>query len=105
MTDEQNNNIDKLEPSPVGEPAAGEMPVAEQPVAAAPELAAEQPKSPHPDLKWYVVHTYSGFEFKAKQALDERVRAHNFTDYFGEIRVPQETVVELVRGQKKTSNR
>jgi transcription termination/antitermination protein NusG len=57
------------------------------------------------DLKWYVVHAYSGFEFKAKQALEERVRQKGLQDYFGDVHVPQETVVELVRGQKKTSNR
>ena len=57
------------------------------------------------DLKWFVVHVYSGFEFKAKQALEERVRTYNLQDSFGDIQVPQETVVELVRGQKKTSNR
>lgn len=56
-------------------------------------------------LQWYVVHAYSGFEFKAKQALEERIRMHNMGDSFGEIHVPQETVVELVKGQKKTSNR
>ena len=59
----------------------------------------------NPNLKWYVVHAYSGFEFKAKQALEERIRQGNMNEQFGEIRVPQETVVELVRGQKKTSNR
>lgn len=57
------------------------------------------------DLRWYVVHAYSGFEAKAKQALEERIRLHNLSESFGEIHVPQETVVELVRGQKKTSNR
>lgn len=56
-------------------------------------------------LRWYVVHAYSGFENKAKQALEERIRAQNFGDKFGEIHVPQETVLELVRGQKKTSSR
>jgi len=56
-------------------------------------------------MKWYVVHAYSGFEFKAKQSLEERIRQFNFTGFFGDIRVPQETVVELVRGQKRTSNR
>jgi transcription termination/antitermination protein NusG len=56
-------------------------------------------------LKWYVVHAYSGFEIKAKQALEERIRMHNMDKYFGQIHVPQETVVELVKGQKKTSNR
>ena len=57
------------------------------------------------ELKWYVVHAHSGFEFKAKQALEERVRTYNLSHQFGEVRVPQETVVELVRGQKRTSNR
>lgn len=57
------------------------------------------------DKKWYVVHVYSGFENKAKQALEERVRTHNFGEQFGRVIVPQETVVELVKGQKKTSNR
>lgn len=66
---------------------------------------AAAPKAPRPDLRWYVVHAYSGFEFKAKQALEERIRSQNFGDFFGDIHVPQETVVELVRGQKKISNR
>lgn len=63
------------------------------------------PQAPHPDLKWYVVHAHSGFEVKAKQALEERIRTYKLGHLFGDIRVPQETVVELVRGQKKTSNR
>ena len=58
-----------------------------------------------PDLRWYVVHVYSGFEHKAKQALEERVRTFSLGHLFGEVHVPQEMVVELVRGQKKTSSR
>lgn len=69
----------------------------------APETPAAINKNP--DLKWYVIHAHSGFEMKAKQALEERIRTYKLGDLFGEIRVPQETVVELVRGQKKTSNR
>ena len=57
------------------------------------------------DKKWYVVNAYSGFEIKAKQALEERIRLNNMGELFGEIRVPQETVVEMVKGQKKTSTR
>lgn len=59
----------------------------------------------NPNCRWYVVHAYSGFEFKAKQALLERVRQYGMEGYFGDVRVPQETVVELVKGQKRTSNR
>ena len=58
-----------------------------------------------PRLKWYVVNAYSGFELKAMKALHERVRQFGLEEFFGDIQVPQETVVELVRGQKKTSNR
>ncbi|MCL4134802.1 UNVERIFIED_CONTAM: hypothetical protein GTU68_054513 [Idotea baltica] len=56
-------------------------------------------------MKWYVVHAYSGYEEKAKIALKERIKSHGYEDRFGEIQVPMETVVELVRGQKKTINR
>jgi len=57
------------------------------------------------DLKWYVVHTYSGFENKVKLNLDERVRTLGQEHYFGKIVVPTEQVVELKKGQKKTSSR
>ncbi|MCC6220996.1 MAG: transcription termination/antitermination protein NusG [Deltaproteobacteria bacterium] len=57
------------------------------------------------DLPWYVLHTYSGFETKAKSNLEERIRNSGLSDKFGDIIVPQETVVELVRGQRKTSTR
>ncbi len=55
--------------------------------------------------KWYVVHTFSGFEHKAKMALEERIKALDKRDQFGEILVPVEKVVELVKGKKKTSSR
>ncbi|NLA74220.1 MAG: transcription termination/antitermination protein NusG [Deltaproteobacteria bacterium] len=57
------------------------------------------------DLKWYIVHTYSGFENKVKLNLEERVKALKQGDYFGKILVPTEQVVELKKGQKKTSSR
>jgi len=55
--------------------------------------------------KWYVVHTYSGSEQKAKAALEERVKALGKEQFFGEVLVPAEKVVELVKGVKKTSSR
>lgn len=54
---------------------------------------------------WYVVHTYSGYEAKAKQALEERIKSLKMDGYFSEILVPAENVVELVKGQKKTTSR
>src|SRR5438445_3765123 len=55
--------------------------------------------------QWYIVHTFSGYEQKAKAALEERIRSLGKQDYFGEIMVPVEKVVELVKGKKKTSSR
>ncbi|MEE8077060.1 MAG: transcription termination/antitermination protein NusG [Candidatus Binatia bacterium] len=54
---------------------------------------------------WYVVHTFSGFEHKAKAALEDRIKALSKQDFFGDIIVPAEKVVELVKGKKKTSSR
>ena len=55
--------------------------------------------------KWYIVHTYSGFENKVKAALEERVKAEEKTELFGQVLVPTEKVIELVKGQRKSSSR
>lgn len=55
------------------------------------------------DLKWYVIHTYSGFEEKAKQALLERVRGAGLDDKFGEIYIPQTTSESITKSGKKRS--
>lgn len=59
----------------------------------------------YPDHKWYVVNAHSGMEYKAKLALEERVRSLKKESVISEVIVPEETVVELVRGQKKTTKR
>ncbi|MCF8093902.1 MAG: transcription termination/antitermination protein NusG [Desulfobacteraceae bacterium] len=56
-------------------------------------------------LKWYIIHVYSGFENKVKTNLEERIAASNHPEKFGEVIVPTEQVVELVKGKRKTSNR
>jgi transcription termination/antitermination protein NusG len=56
-------------------------------------------------MKWYVVHTYSGFENKVKQSLAERMKLEKLEDLFGDILIPMEQVVEMVKGEKKTSKR
>lgn len=57
------------------------------------------------ELKWYIVHTYSGFEKKVQKTLEERISALGQKEYFGQILVPTEQVVELKQGQKRTSSR
>ena len=56
-------------------------------------------------LKWYIVHVYSGFENKVKAALAERIAACPHPEKFGEVLVPTEEIVELVKGKRKTSSR
>ncbi|HEY0710385.1 MAG TPA: transcription termination/antitermination protein NusG [Polyangia bacterium] len=56
-------------------------------------------------MKWYVVHTYSGHENKARLSLIDRVRQANLTAKFGDVLIPTDTVVELVKGQKRSTRR
>ncbi len=56
-------------------------------------------------FKWYVVHTYSGFENKVKLSLQERIETAGMQQYFSDILIPEEDVVELISGEKKTSKR
>jgi transcriptional antiterminator NusG len=55
--------------------------------------------------QWYVVHTYSGHEQKAMQSLLERARTMGREELFDEVLIPEETVVEMVKGSKRTSKR
>ena len=66
---------------------------------AAPAVEAEDTK------KWFIVHTYSGFEQKVKESLRSRAQAFGFDDKIGEILIPTEEVVELRGGKKVTSKR
>ncbi|OIP49489.1 MAG: transcription termination/antitermination protein NusG [Deltaproteobacteria bacterium CG23_combo_of_CG06-09_8_20_14_all_60_8] len=55
--------------------------------------------------QWYILHTYSGFEEQVKTAMLERIKQLGQEESFGEILVPTEQVVEMVKGAKKTSAR
>ena len=54
---------------------------------------------------WYVIHTYSGYEQKAKQALLERIKQERCEEFFEDVLIPSEDVVEMKKGVKKTSKR
>jgi transcriptional antiterminator NusG len=56
-------------------------------------------------MKWYIVHTYSGHENKARLTLLERVRNNGLTEFFGQVLVPTESVMEVVKGQRRTTTR
>src|SRR5207248_6932967 len=55
--------------------------------------------------KWFIVHTYSGFENKVAESLRSRAQAFGFADKIGQILIPTEEVVELRGGKKVTSKR
>jgi transcriptional antiterminator NusG len=56
-------------------------------------------------LKWYILHVYSGFEARVKVNLEERIAALSQPEKFGEVVVPTEQVIELIKGKRKTSSR
>lgn len=59
----------------------------------------------NPDLRWYVVHAYSGMEKAVERNILERINRSSMQDKFGRILVPMEEVVEVKNGQKKTTER
>ena len=55
--------------------------------------------------RWYVVHTYSGYENKVKTDLEKTVKNRELDEYFFEIVVPMEEQIEIKDGKKKTNLR
>ncbi len=55
--------------------------------------------------KWYVVHTYSGHENRARLSLLDRIKTAGLNEEFGQVLIPTESVMEVVKGQKRTSTR
>lgn len=56
-------------------------------------------------MRWYVVHTFSGFEKHVARSLQEHIKNAGLQHMFGEILVPTEEIVEMKKGQKRTSER
>ena len=69
----------------------------------------QQPETPakpvNPDLRWYVVHAYSGMEKAVERNIRERINRAGMQHMFGEVLVPTEEVVEIKNGQKRSSER
>ena len=57
------------------------------------------------DAKWYVVHTYSGYENKVKANIEKTVENRNLHDQILEVIVPLETVLEIKDGSKKAAQK
>jgi len=71
----------------------------------------EQPQSAgggapaNPDMKWYIIHAYSGFERKVKESIESRVKAYGLETKIGRVLIPTEPVTEIRNGKKYTIER
>lgn len=93
-------------------PESGEREGAAEPAWSAEDSAAEAAEEPAsqageaaPSKRWYIIHTYSGFEQKVADSLRSRAQAFGFENRIGQILIPTEEVVELRGGKKVTSKR
>jgi len=92
-----------LEPVEAAPPA--ETPEAEEAAKMQDEGGPAAPGDPNAHMKWYIIHTYSGFEQKVRESLRTRAQAFGFAPRLGEILIPTEEVVEMRNGKKVTSKR
>ena len=57
-----------------------------------------------PEAKWYVIHTYSGYENKVKATLERIVENRGIHDFIQDVSVPMEEQIEIKDGKKKLRN-
>ena len=69
------------------------------------EATAAEIAAPRGNLRWYVVHAYSGMEKAVERNLRERIDRSGMQEKFGRILVPTEEVVELKGGKKSVTER
>ena len=61
--------------------------------------------SDNADFKWYVVHTYSGYENKVKVNLEKAVENNGLQEMISEVRIPTEDVIEIKNNKRRTVQR
>jgi transcription termination/antitermination protein NusG len=115
MEAEENVHLDEdpgqeeISASQPDEAEVEEQPVAEAAAEPSPAEPAEAEQQPGYDesspKKWFIIHTYSGFENKVAESLRTRAEAFGFADKIGQILIPTEELVELRNGKKVTSKR
>src|SRR5215831_20826356 len=106
MAEEQiKDEVNSGEAQPATKQAPGEQAAASGERLAA--LTAEQSATPsNPNMKWYIIHSYSGFERKVKESIEARVRAdERLAPKIGRLLIPTESVTEVRNGKKHTSER
>ena len=106
MADEQIKDEIMSEPQAVTTETAPEA--SAEATAERPAVAAADGSGPptNPNMKWYIIHSYSGFERKVKESIEARVRAdERLGGKIGRVLIPTESVTEVRNGKKYTSER
>jgi len=83
----------------------GEVATAEGAEGTEPEAAVEEIAALPAHHRWYVIHTYSGFEHKVKQSIEQRVASLGMRHVISQVLIPTETVVELKKGKRREASR
>jgi transcription termination/antitermination protein NusG len=102
MAEEDNLEIGEGLPAEA-EPQTPEAPAAE--VEAEPAAVEPVSDDAASSKRWFILHTYSGFEQKVADSLRSRAEAYGYSDKIGQVLIPTEEVVELRGGRKVTSKR
>jgi transcriptional antiterminator NusG len=118
--DEEDEALEVPDVTPYDGPELGDDAVPDDTVSAEDEAAAggEDGEAPEVDPyeefrtelrakpgKWYVIHSYAGFEKRVKQNIENRRVSMAMEDYVYQVEVPMEDVVEIKNGQRKLVNR
>ncbi len=80
--------------------AAAEATVIDETAEVDAQPAVIPDEEPDDGKRWYVIHTYSGYERKVKQSLEERIRTLELGDQVAELLIPTEDIVEMKAGKK-----
>ena len=102
---DEHEGYDASESAPAGAEPAGHADAGEHAPAEAAEGAKPAGYDEASAKKWFIIHTYSGFENKVAESLKTRADAFGFSDKIGQILIPTEEVVELRNGKKVSSKR
>ncbi len=105
MTDEQDKVEDAVSEADASDSVEAEAPAVETAAAEDAAEAAPAEEAKASNLRWYVVHAYSGFESYVKKVLESRINTSAYKDKFGSIMVPTEEVVEMREGSRRKSER
>ena len=112
MADEQIKTEETISEPAASEPQAVTSETAPaasaETTAGQPAVAAADGSGPptNPNMKWYIIHSYSGFERKVKESIEARLRAdERLQGKIGRVLIPTESVTEVRNGKKYTSER